>query len=280
MGNHRADRRDRKASADRSTPVANAAGGRRKAAPSRRSSPLGKVPALPTIVGSVAVVAAAGGAVASQGATASSINLSAGTANFTGTDATYVLSGRDPRARAISRDSERQALQDAAEARLQEAVDEQAEQRNAALASLAKDAQKVADEKEKNLWVLPTTGYHLTARFGQSGLWASVHTGLDFAGPTGTPIYSIANGVVTETGYAGAYGNRTVVTLDDGTEIWYCHQSSVGVSTGERVTQGEQIGEIGSTGHTTGPHLHLEVRPGGGDPVDPYTALIAHGVTP
>lgn len=279
MGNHRADRHDRKAVVPSSSRVPTPAGGRRKATPRRRTGALG-IPALPTIAGSVAIVAAAGGAVASQGVSASSISLSAGTANFTGTDATFVLSDRDPRARAISRDSERQALEDAAEAKLQEAVEEQSKERNAALASLAKDAEARAAEIEKNLWSYPTDARRLTARYGQTGLWATYHTGLDFAGPTGTAIYAVANGVITSVGYDGAYGLKTVLTLEDGTEIWYCHQSSTGAEEGETVTSGEQIGEVGSTGHVTGPHLHLEVRPGGGDPVDPYTALLAHGITP
>ncbi len=256
-------------------------GGRRKATTSQRTGPLGRVPALPTIVGSFALMSAAGGAVVSQGMTgASNISLSAGSAQFTGTDATFVLSDRDPRAQAISRDSERQALQDAAEAQLQQAAEEQSKQRNAALASLAKNAEARAAEIERNLWSHPTDARRLTARFGAVGLWASSHTGLDFAGPTGTPIYAVANGVISSTGYEGAYGNKTVLTLDDGTEIWYCHQSSVGVSVGEKVTSGEQIGTVGSTGNTTGPHLHLEVRPGGGDPIDPYYALVEHGIQP
>ena len=112
------------------------------------------------------------------------------------------------------------------------------------------------------------------------GLWSSNHTGLDFATASGTPIVAVANGVITKTGSAGAYGNQTIETLDDGTEIWYCHQTTIGVSPGERVIGGQQIGTVGSTGNTTGPHLHLEVRPGGGDPVDPFQALVFHGVTP
>ena len=101
------------------------------------------------------------------------------------------------------------------------------------------------------------------------GLWSSNHTGLDFAAPTGTPIFAVANGVITETGYAGAYGNQTVETLDDGTEIWYCHQSAIGVNVGRPGHRWPADRRVGSTGNTTGPHLHLEVRPGGGDPVDP-----------
>ena len=73
---------------------------------------------------------------------------------------------------------------------------------------------------------------------------------------------------------------RRSITHEDGTEIWYCHQSSIGVDVGDTVTGGEVIGNVGSTGNSTGPHLHLEVRPGGGDPVDPYSALVYHGITP
>jgi murein DD-endopeptidase MepM/ murein hydrolase activator NlpD len=234
------------------------------------------------VVGAVAILTAAGGAVAvGQGQLpgSSNIALSAGKADsLNGTDAFGF--GGDARANAISRDTERQAQEDKADASLKSAVEEQSQERNAALASLAASAEKRADQIAKNLWVLPTVGYHLTARFGQVGLWSSVHTGLDFAAPTGNPIYAIANGVITDAGYDGAYGNKTVETLPDGTEIWYCHQSSIGVSVGDKVIQSEQIGTLGSTGHTTGPHVHIEVHPGGGDPVDPYPEFILHGVTP
>ncbi|MGZ4453266.1 MAG: M23 family metallopeptidase, partial [Nocardioides sp.] len=137
--------------------------------------------------------------------------------------------------------------------------------------------------KAANLWALPVVAgvYHLTGRFNDvSGLWASVHTGLDFAAPTGTPIHAVAGGVITEVGSAGAYGNRTIETLPDGTEIWYCHQNEFGTTTGAKVSEDQVIGYVGSTGNTTGPHVHIEVRPGGGDPVDPDTALKAHGIDP
>ena len=128
--------------------------------------------------------------------------------------------------------------------------------------------------------MLPVSPSVTTAEFGDYGLWASYHTGLDFNGSEGQPIMAVANGVVTSVGYDGSYGNKTVVTLDDGTEIWYCHQSSFGVSDGDTVRAGEVIGAVGSTGNVTGSHLHLEVRPGGGDPVDPYEAFVVHGLTP
>jgi murein DD-endopeptidase MepM/ murein hydrolase activator NlpD len=130
-------------------------------------------------------------------------------------------------------------------------------------------------------WVLPVEGYHLTGRFGQtSGLWSSTHTGLDFAAAEGTEIHSIGPGVVQSTAYDGAYGNKTVVKLDDGTVLWYCHQNEFGVEPGQRVEPGDLIGYIGSTGNVTGPHLHLEVHPGGGDPIDPEDWLPTHHLHP
>ena len=82
--------------------------------------------------------------------------------------------------------------------------------------------------REEVRWVLPVGSYDLTGRFGSvSGLWSSSHTGLDFAAPSGTPIRSVADGVVTEAGYDGSYGYKTVVTLPDGSEVWYCHQDSL-----------------------------------------------------
>lgn len=130
-------------------------------------------------------------------------------------------------------------------------------------------------------WVLPVEGYRLTGRFGAvSGYWSTVHTGLDFATPVGSPIRSIATGVVVSVAYDGAYGNKTVIRLTDGTEVWYCHQNSQSVAPGQRVERGQVIGTVGVTGNTTGPHLHLEIRPGGGDPVDPELSLRRHRVEP
>lgn len=155
----------------------------------------------------------------------------------------------------------------------------QAQQVLTAQAGLKKTVDKFAKELERNQWVVPVTGYHLTARFGQrSGLWSTVHTGLDFAGPSGSTIVSVAAGVVKSTGYEGAYGNRTIITLRDGTDIWYCHQSRIAVSVGQTVGPGDVIGYTGSTGNVTGPHLHLEVHPGGGAAVDPETVLRQHNV--
>jgi murein DD-endopeptidase MepM/ murein hydrolase activator NlpD len=183
------------------------------------------------------------------------------------------LRGRTP-----SRSGPRATLEQAAGAELVEAAEAQVEVRNEALGKLQIKVEQQARELAENRWTQPLGSVVLTARYGEYGLWSSYHTGLDFNGNTGDPIYAVAGGTVTFVGYDGAYGNKTVVTLEDGTEIWYAHQTSQYVSVGETVASGDTIGTVGSTGNVTGSHLHLEVRPGGGDPVDPYAAMVVNGV--
>lgn len=128
---------------------------------------------------------------------------------------------------------------------------------------------------------LPVSGYHLTARFGQGGSrWAADHTGLDFAAPMGTRVGAVLPGEVVSASYAGAYGRQVIIRHGDGTETTYCHMSEFTVSVGDSVSAGEQVGSVGMTGNTTGPHLHFEVLPGGGDPVDPEPWLRDHGLEP
>ena len=107
--------------------------------------------------------------------------------------------------------------------------------------------------------------YRLTARFGQTGgYWSSgIHTGLDFAGPVGTPILASASGKVVSTGYEGAYGNQIIIDHGNGYQTTYNHLSGIGVSVGDKVSTGDQIGKRGSTGNSTGAHLHFEVTKDG-----------------
>jgi murein DD-endopeptidase MepM/ murein hydrolase activator NlpD len=129
--------------------------------------------------------------------------------------------------------------------------------------------------------VLPLASYRVSAGFGLTGpLWEAEHGGQDFSASTGETIVAVSAGEVTEVAYAGPYGLRTIVTLPDGTEIWYCHQTDVTVHTGQQVDVADPVGTVGSTGNSTGPHLHLEVRPAGGSPVDPMDWLRATGLTP
>ena len=180
----------------------------------------------------------------------------------------------------VSRDATRGAGDEETDPELVALAKKQMAEYETKLAQMRQAAEKQAAKIEENTWVLPLANYAITATFGQYGLWASYHTGLDFNGNSGDPILAVANGTVTETGYDGAYGNKTVVTLDDGTEIWFCHQTSIYVSVGDTVRGGEVIGTVGATGNVTGSHLHLEVRPGGGGPVDPFGAFVEHGIVP
>jgi len=86
--------------------------------------------------------------------------------------------------------------------------------------------------------------------------------GVDLAAPTGTKIVASASGkiLLARTGYNGGYGNMVIIQHPNGTQTLYAHQSKLAVHTGEQVSQGEVIGYVGSTGHSTGPHLHYEVR--------------------
>jgi murein DD-endopeptidase MepM/ murein hydrolase activator NlpD len=129
--------------------------------------------------------------------------------------------------------------------------------------------------------VLPLASYDLSAGFGLTGpLWEAEHGGQDFSANAGEPLVAVAEGVVTEVAYAGPYGLRTVLTLPDGTEVWYCHQSDTTVVAGQQVGPTDVIGSVGSTGNSTGPHLHLEVRPAGGSPIDPMDWLRERGLDP
>ncbi|MFF4020284.1 M23 family metallopeptidase [Streptomyces sp. NPDC001843] len=167
-----------------------------------------------------------------------------------------------------------------------------AEQEAAVKAAAAKEKAEAAVKKQAEAdrlaklaaqYTLPTSSYTLTGTFGQPGaMWSSgYHTGLDFAAPTGTLIKAIHSGTITEAGWAGAYGYRTILTLDDGTELWFCHQSSINVKVGQKVGTGEVIGRVGATGNVTGPHLHLEVHPDGQPTgIDPMAWLHGKGLNP
>ncbi len=87
----------------------------------------------------------------------------------------------------------------------------------------------------------------------------SMHTGLDFAAPRGTPIYAVGAGVVTFAGRNGAYGNMVEVTHGGGYKTRYAHAHTLNVAKGDLVQKGQEIATVGSTGRSTGPHLHLEV---------------------
>jgi murein DD-endopeptidase MepM/ murein hydrolase activator NlpD len=136
---------------------------------------------------------------------------------------------------------------------------------------------RIAAAKARPKWVLPVSGFRLTAGFGQYGLWSHAHTGQDFACAYGTPVHAVGDGKIVFAGYDGAYGNKIAIEHPDGTVTWYAHMSAF-VRTSGAVKAGDVIGRVGMTGNTTGAHLHLEVRPHDGPPVPPLTWLRAHRI--
>jgi murein DD-endopeptidase MepM/ murein hydrolase activator NlpD len=119
-------------------------------------------------------------------------------------------------------------------------------------------------------------------RYGTRGSsWSSgYHTGVDFPVPTGTSVKAVAGGRVVSAGWGGAYGYQIVVRHDDGRYSQYGHLSALTVREGQRVHAGQRIARSGSTGNSSGPHLHFEIRtgPGYGSDIDPLAYLRARGV--
>ncbi|MFD9293260.1 peptidoglycan DD-metalloendopeptidase family protein [Streptomyces sp. NPDC060030] len=147
----------------------------------------------------------------------------------------------------------------------------------------AKTADSAASESNTSGWTTPVENADVTTQYRASGAsWSSgYHTGSDFQAASGTSVRSIGEGTVVSAGWSGSYGNEVVIQHSDGMYSQYAHLSSLEVSTGQTVTGGQQVGLSGSTGNSTGPHLHFEVRtgPSYGSDVDPIAYLRSHGVS-
>ena len=190
------------------------------------------------------------------------------------TDADSDASGAAGRDAIVSRNGARSA-----ERALAAQVAVAMRRRSAALDRLAGRATTRAHYLEANQWVLPLKSYEITATFGEgSYLWSSVHTGIDLAAPSGTPIASVGAGEVAFAGYDGPYGYKVIVQHPDGTATWYAHMASISVTPEQQTGSGTVLGTVGSSGNVTGPHLHFEVRPPGQGPVDPQLAMAQRGV--
>lgn len=133
-----------------------------------------------------------------------------------------------------------------------------------------KELQKQKEEKERldkipningiKLAVQPISGT-ITSRYGVSSrIRKSTHTGLDIAASSGTPIKVMAEGTVSCASYQGSYGKLIKINHGNGVETWYGHTSKMYVKVGQKVNAGDVIASVGSTGNSTGPHLHLEIR--------------------
>jgi murein DD-endopeptidase MepM/ murein hydrolase activator NlpD len=259
-------------------------------------------PSSTQIVGLTAALAAAAGAVgfshsslASPTQANSAVNLAA--LSLDGGQLSGITTARIQARQLATRDSSRVQLADTT-TKKQSAAAKLASQRAAKLTAtraltakrasalaLAKAKQeaaaKLARESATRCQIM-LTGYHITATFGQGGnRWAHNHTGLDFAAPIGTRIGAVMKGVVIFADWAGPYGRQVQIRHEDGTTTWYNHMSKFSVTVGETLYAGDQVGAVGMTGNTTGPHLHFEVHPGGGPAVDPDPWLRNHcGINP
>ena len=122
--------------------------------------------------------------------------------------------------------------------------------------------------------IWPTTSHYITSRFGYRSEFGDFHTGTDIAGHAGDPIYAYKSGVVVFAGWnSSGYGYLVKIDHGNGFQTWYAHNSSLAVSVGEQVSQGQVISHMGRTGFATGNHLHFEVRLNG-VPVDSYNYIV------
>ncbi|MFJ5810489.1 peptidoglycan DD-metalloendopeptidase family protein [Streptomyces sp. NBC_01426] len=131
-------------------------------------------------------------------------------------------------------------------------------------------------------FVAPVGGGISTQYRASGAMWSSgYHTGVDFIASSGTTVKAVGAGTVVSAGWGGAYGNEVVIRHADGRYSQYGHMSSLSVSTGQSVTPGQRIGLSGSTGNSSGPHLHFEIRtgPSYGSDVDPLAYLRSKGVS-
>ena len=126
---------------------------------------------------------------------------------------------------------------------------------------------------EKAPFAVPVRdSFRFTSGFGPR--WGRMHNGTDFAAAHGTAIYATADGVVIHAGWQSGYGRLVKIQHEFGIETRYAHMSRVRVNVGQRVSRGDRIGDMGSSGRSTGTHLHYEVRIGG-TPVNPMTYIKA-----
>ncbi|MEU8760295.1 transglycosylase family protein [Streptomyces sp. NPDC048659] len=149
----------------------------------------------------------------------------------------------------------------------------------------AKPAQKPAARPaapEADRFTSPVSDTDIGTRYRKAGSsWSSgYHTGVDFPVPTGTSVRAVATGTVVSAGWGGSYGYQVVIRHEDGRYSQYAHLSALTVREGQRVNTGQRIARSGSTGNSSGPHLHFEMRtgPGYGSDIDPLAYLRARGV--
>ena len=201
--------------------------------------------------------------------------------SLTGTDAIDPSdSGRADQLDAADAADRVQAQADAAAAKAAaDAAAAQAQTQAQTDAAAQQKAQADAAAAAAHNWVpFINAGYQLTSGFGMR--WGAMHPGQDFAVPVGTPVKAMSSGTVIFAGWQGGYGNKVEIQYWDGTVSWFCHNSKLLVTQGEKVTPGELVSMSGNTGHSTGPHVHVEIHPQDGSPIPPLPWLKKMGTMP
>lgn len=225
---------------------------------------------VPSVVGSVAMAAAASGALAMP--SASDTNEASGLALDAVPERPLT---------SVSNASALDTISDAGRSLTSEASETANRAHSGMIEQQRRDAAEEAAraEREAKRWVSPlNNSYRITAGFGSSGrLWANGHTGVDLAAASGSEVVSLSRGEIVFAGWDGSYGQRVAVQHWDGTTSWYCHLSRI-VQYSGTVEPGTVIGRVGSTGNSTGPHLHLEIHPAGSTAVNPLAWLAEQGL--
>ena len=188
-----------------------------------------------------------------------------------------------------SRDSSRQALTgiatggpssgpSAVEAATAKALaDRKAEAAAARTAATKAKTAKANALAAAHRWVSPLASYTLTSGYGWR--WGKVHPAQDLATPVGSRVHSLSSGTVVFAGWdSTGFGNLVRIQYWDGTVSFMAHNSRLAVSVGEKVAPGQLVAYSGNTGHSTGPHVHLEIHPGGDAAVPPMPWLARHGI--
>jgi murein DD-endopeptidase MepM/ murein hydrolase activator NlpD len=188
----------------------------------------------------------------------------------TGTQRAAAIASARARSAALN-DPRSQAIMDNATARFRAAASSarSAERQYIAARNLAANRAEHAHS-----WQMPLKNAVETSGFGFR--WGRLHAGEDFAAAVGTNLVAMSTGTVVFAGQESGYGNIVKIRYWDGTLTFYGHMSRLSVADGESVDPGEVVGQSGNTGESTGPHLHLEIHPDGGEAVNPVPWLADH----
>lgn len=252
----------------------------RRARERRSSLPKSLTPAyvLPTAA-AVALALTAAGATAAQSTPFGDAGTTALSAADTSKGAAALLQDADSRDGSAPSDprQEAAATTDADREREDRAARSESRQGRAERAKGSSSSSTASSSSSSaKTWVEPLDDAVFTSGYGPR--WGRLHAGQDYAADIGTPLKSMGRGEVVGAGPMSGYGTYIDIRYTDGTVSRYGHLDSVSASVGDEVDPGDVVARSGNTGQSTGPHLHLEIRPGGGEPVDPAPWLAERGI--